>query len=316
MTLDPKRLEFVLRGLIDALAGGDVLRDDLDHIDVGNELVEQPLKRDQRARHRRHRARHLDAVPLRKLRQRRHERGDVEFRQVHGAVFGDDHIQIGQQRRIVLRLGLGSGETQQTVGERRRILLGHREDHLLEHRSRGEVEPAGHAQVDEHDLPAGDDDVARVRVGVEETGVQHLRGVVVDELGADLLEVVARLDQLLRVGYGDAVNVVHDDHMLGAQLHVGLRAVHVPVRLAEAFEFAEVARLDQEVGLGFEGVPQLLDHAAQIHHLRAGHHFGRGLGDSAHDGHVLRHDLAHAGALHLHRHVLAGQQFGPVHLRQ
>ena len=90
----------------------------------------------------------------------------------------DDHIQIGQQCRIILRIGLSSGETQQTVGKLGGILLGHGEDHVLQHGTGFGVEPASHAQVEQHDLPTAHHDVAGVRVRVEEAFVEYLRGVV------------------------------------------------------------------------------------------------------------------------------------------
>ena len=316
MRLDAQRLDLIRGCAVQGLRRGDVLRDDLDHVHVGDELVQQPLQRDQRAGHRGHRARYLDAVPLRQLGQRGHERGQVQVLQVHGAVFGHNGVQIGQQRRIVGRIGLSAGESQQAVGERRRVLFGHGEDHLLEHRTGFGVEPAGHAQVDQDDLSAGDDDVAGMRIGVEEAVVEHLGGVVVDELGTDLLQVVSGGDQLFGVRDGDALHIVHHHHMLGAQIHVGFRAVHVDVGLAEAFELGQIAGLHEEVRLGFEGIPELLDHTAQVHHLRTGHDAGGQTGDRTHDGYVLGHGLTHAGALHLDGHVLAGEQCGPMHLGQ
>ena len=112
---------------------------------------------------------------------------------------------------------------------------------------------------------------------MEETVVQHLRRIVVDQLGADFLEVIPGFDQLIGMGDGDALDVIHDDHVLGAQIHVRFRAVHIPIGFAEALELAEVTRLHQKIRLGFERIPQFLDHAGQVHHLRAAHGFG---GDS------------------------------------
>ncbi len=255
-------------------------------------------------------------MPLRHLRQRGEHGGDVEVRQIDRAEFLDDHIEVGEQRRIVLGVGLRAGEPQQPVGERRRILFRDGEDHVFEHGAGFRVEPSGHAEVEQHDLPAVHHDVAGVRVGVEESFVEHLRGVVVDQFGADLLEVVAGLHQPVGVGDGDALHIVHHDYVFGAQVRIGLRAVHVPVSFAEPFEFRQIARFDEEVGFRFEGVPQLLDHAGEVDHLRAAHGFRGEPRDGAHDGHILRHGFAHARALHLDRHVLAGAQFRAMHLRE
>ena len=116
--------------------------------------------------------RHLDAVTLRHLRQRGQHRGNIELHQINGAEFLDDHIQIGKQRRVILRIGLRAGETQQTVGERGRILFGHREDHIFQHGAGLRVQPAGHAKVEQHDPPAAHHDVAGVRIRMEEAFVK------------------------------------------------------------------------------------------------------------------------------------------------
>ena len=216
MAFESQRFRLVLGEILLRRARRDVVGDDLDHVHVGNEFVKQSLQRDQRTADRGDGARHFDAVALRHLRQGRQHGGDVQFGQVHCAEFLDDHVQIGQQCRIILRIGLSSGETQQTVGKLGGILLGHGEDHVLQHGTGFGVEPASHAQVEQHDLPTAHHDVAGVRVRVEEAFVEYLRGVVVHEFGADFLQVVAGCKQLVRMGDGDAFHVVHDHHVFGA----------------------------------------------------------------------------------------------------
>ena len=133
MAFESQRFRLVLDEILLRRARRDVVGDDLDHVHVGNEFVEQTFQGDQRASDRGDGARHLDAVALRHLRQGRQHGGDVQFGQIHCAEFLDDHVQIGQQCRIILRIGLSSGETQQTVGKLGGILLGHGEDHVLQH---------------------------------------------------------------------------------------------------------------------------------------------------------------------------------------
>ena len=113
---------------------------------------------------------------------------------------------------------------------------------------------------------------------------------------------------------GDALHIVHHDHMLGAQVNVWLRAIHVLVPFAETVEFAQVPRFHQEVGFGFERVPQLFDHTGQVHHLCAVHGPCGHFGDGTHDGHILRHGFAHARTLHLDGHVFARRQLRTMHL--
>ena len=76
-------------------------------------------------------------MPLGQRRQRRQERRYVQVAQVYRAELLDDHVQVGQQRGVILRIGLGARETQQTVRQRGGILFGDGEDHLPEHAAPG-----------------------------------------------------------------------------------------------------------------------------------------------------------------------------------
>ena len=151
---------------------------------------------------------------------------------------------------------------------------------------------------------------------MEETFVKHLRGVIVDQFGADFLQIVARFDKFVGMRDGNALDVIHDHHMFGAQFRVGLRTVHIFVAFAESFEFRQIPRFDQEVRFRFEGVPQFLDHAGEIDHLRAAHGFGGDSCNGAHDGHILCHGFAHSRPLYFDGHVLAGGKFRAMHLRK
>ena len=261
MSLNAQRLDLVFGGVLQRFRRGDMVGNDFDHIHIRNELVQQAFERNQRAADGGHRTGHLNVVAAGHLRQRGQEGGDVQFGQIHGAEFLDDHVQISQQCWVVLRIGLGAGKSQQPLGQSGRILFGDGENHFFEDCTGALVEPTGHTEVDKYDLAAPDDDIAGMWVSVEEAVVENLRGVIVDELGADLLQVITG------VGDGDAVDVLHDHHMLGAQFGVRRRAVHVFESGGETLEFGEVAGLDQKVSLRFEGVPQLLDHALQVHDL-------------------------------------------------
>ena len=94
-----------------------MLGDDLDHVDVRNELVEQTLQRHERAPHRGHRAGDLYAVPARHLRERGDERRQIEVGEVHGAELLHNAVEIAEQRRVVRPLHIGAGEAEQRVGE-------------------------------------------------------------------------------------------------------------------------------------------------------------------------------------------------------
>ena len=99
-----------------------------------------------------------------------------------------------------------------------------------------------------------------MRVGMEEPVIEDLRGVVVEDLLADLLEVVARIPQTVGRQDGNAVDVFHDQHVLAAEFRVHVRAVDKRHILVQPRELLEVRRLALEVRLLEERGPQLLHH--------------------------------------------------------
>ena len=151
---------------------------------------------------------------------------------------------------------------------------------------------------------------------MEKAVVEHLRRVVLDNLPAHALEVVAFCPQALGLSDGDAVDVVHDHDVLGAELQVRARAGDAALALVEGVEVIEVARLHEEVRLLAEGLPELFHHGLEIDELVGFHKTGGVTHDRAHDVDVLRHDLLCAGTLDLDGHVLARGEAGAVHLRE
>ena len=106
-----------------------------------------------------------------------------------------------------------------------------------------------------------------MRVGMEKAVVEHLRRVVLDDCGTDLFQVIALGHQVFRIGDRDAVNVIHDHHVLGAQVQIGFRARHAMNALMELVEVVEVFGLGQKVGLLAKRGPQLFDHTVQVNKL-------------------------------------------------
>ena len=151
--------------------------------------------------------------------------------------------------------------------------------------------------------------------GVEEAVVQKLRGVVVDELGANLVKVVAGVDEAGRLGDSDAVDVLHHHDVLGAEAHVGHGAGDELAVLVVAVELLEVARLHEKVGLLAEGLPELFHHVGEVQELVALDEGQQVPHERAHDVDVLRHHLLHVRALHLDGHVGPAGEARPVHLR-
>ena len=143
---------------------------------------------------------------------------------------------------------------------------------------------------------------------MEEAVVEHLRGVVVHELLADLGAVVALRRELGGVVDGDAVDVVHHDDMPRAQRRVGLRALKVHAAGVVAAELLEVSGLDEKVGLLAEGLPQLVDYALQVEELIRPYEPAEAPGQRAHDRDILGHDLLDMGALDLDGDELSGDE--------
>ena len=155
-----------------------------------------------------------------------------------------------------------------------------------------------------------------MRVGMEEPVIEDLRGVVVEDLLADLLEVVARIPQTVGRQDGNAVDVFHDQHVLAAQLGMHFRAIDEGDALVQTREFLEVSGFALEVRLLEERGPQLLHHVAQVEHLVVLHEARRLARHHAHDVDVERHGGLHAGPLDLHRHDIAIREARLVHLRK
>ena len=173
-----------------------------------------------------------------------------------------------------------------------------------------------HAQVDKVNDTVFEDDVSRMRVGMEKAVVEHLRRVVLDNRGTDLFQVIALGHQAFRIGDRNAVDVVHNHHVFGAQVQIGFGARHAMNALMELVEVVEVFGLGQKVGLLAKRGPQLLDYAVQVNELIGVDELGNDTHHRADDIDVLCHNLLRTGALHLDGHVLARHQTSAVHLRE
>ena len=60
---------------------------------------------------------------------------------------------------------------------------------------------------------------------MEKAAIEHLRRVVIDNRGTDLFQVIALGHQVFRIGDRNAVDVIHNHHVLGAQVQIGFRHV-------------------------------------------------------------------------------------------
>ena len=214
------------------------------------------------------------------------------------------------------RIAARHGKAHKRILELGNVTFGHGENHVLDDTAVVTRHAPDHAQVDKVDDTVFEDDVSRMRVGMEKAIVEHLRRVVLDDRGANLFQVITLGHQALGIGNGDAVNVVHDHDVFGTKVQVGFGTRDAMHAFVEVIEIVEVFGLGQKVGLLAKRGPQLFDHAMQVHKLVGVDELGNDAYHRANDVDVLSHHLLRAGALHLNGHVLAGHQTGAVHLRE
>ena len=151
---------------------------------------------------------------------------------------------------------------------------------------------------------------------MEKAVIEHLRRVVLDNRGTDLFQVIALGHQAFRIGDRNTIDVVHNHHVLGAQVQIRFGARHAMNALMELVEVVEVFGLGQKIGLLAKRGPQLLDYAVQVNELIGVDELGNDTHHRADDIDVLRHNLLRTGALNLDGHVLARHQTSAVHLRE
>ena len=120
------------------------------------------------------------------------------------------------------RIAARHGKAHERVLELGHVALGHGENHVLDDTAVVARHAPNHAQVDKVDDAVLEDDVSCMRVGMEKAIVEHLRRVVLDDCSANLLQVITLGLKTFGIGNGDTVDVVHDHHVLGAKVQVGL----------------------------------------------------------------------------------------------
>ena len=214
------------------------------------------------------------------------------------------------------RIATRHGKAHERILELGHVTLGHGENHVLDDTAIVTRHASDHAQVDKVNDAVLENNVSRMRVGMEKAVIEHLRRVVLDDCGTDLFQVIALGHQAFRIGDRNAVDVVHNHHVLGAQVQIGFRARHAMNALMELVEVVEVFGLGQKVGLLAKRGPQLLDYAVQVNELIGVDELGNDTHHRADDIDVLCHNLLRTGALHLDGHVLARHQTSAVHLRE
>ena len=157
------------------------------------------------------------------------------------------------------RIAASHGKAHERVLELGHVTFGNGKNHVLNDTAVVARHAADHAQVNKVDDAVFEDDVSRMRVSMEKAIVEYLRRVVLDNRRANLFQVIALGHQALGIGNRNAVNVVHDHHVFGAKIQVGLRTRHAMDALMELIEIVEVFGLSQKVGLLAKRGPQFLD---------------------------------------------------------
>ena len=89
------------------------------------------------------------------------------------------------------RVATRHGEAHERILELGHVTLGHGENHVLNDATIVARHASDHAQVDKVNDAVLENDVSRMRVGMEKAVVEHLRRVVLDNRGTDLFQVIA-----------------------------------------------------------------------------------------------------------------------------
>ena len=89
------------------------------------------------------------------------------------------------------RIAARHGKAHERILELGHVTLGHGENHVFDDTAVMARHTSDHTQVDKVDNTVLEDDVSRMRVGMEKAVVEHLRRVVLDNRGTDLFQVIA-----------------------------------------------------------------------------------------------------------------------------
>lgn len=105
----------------------------------------------------------------------------------------------------------------------------------------------GHAQIDPDDLLVAHDDVALVRIGMEESRIDHLHDVILRQPVRELVEVVALRDERSMVVYLWPRDILHHQNGLRRvfRIRTGARDPHASFKLL--VELHQIIELDRKI---------------------------------------------------------------------
>ena len=142
-----------------------------------------------------------------------------------------------------------------------------------------------------------------MRVGMEEAVIDDLRHVALRQPAPECGRVVALGAQRGQVVDVRALHVLHDQHLIGAELRVRAGALHMGLARQLGAEALQVSQLHGEIQLLGRRARQLVHQIAQREHDAVGHVREVGQRQRVPDERdVLGHLLHHVRAAHLHGH--------------
>lgn len=86
------------------------------------------------------------------------------------------------------RVATRHGEAHERILELWHVALGHGENHVLYDTAIVARHASDHAQVDKVNDAVLENNVSRMRVGMEKAVIEHLRRVILDDCGTDLFK--------------------------------------------------------------------------------------------------------------------------------
>ncbi|KAF5028214.1 hypothetical protein DSECCO2_661410 [anaerobic digester metagenome] len=243
--------------------------------------------------------------------------GQVERAHGLAGVVGDEFLHLGGQR-LPVESRRHAPQAHDLFRERLGVARGHGEKRVFQGAARALVDAPDHAAVEQPQPVAGQDqEVARVRVGVEEI-------VAKDHLQKDVRRVFGQARAARGLlgrgrrggerGHGLPVELLHGEHAPGALARERARENHARVAAEIGGEVAQVAFLAREIELAQDGAAHFRGHGqglvqAQLHDAALGE-----LGQSHGDVEVRAHVLLDARVLYLDHHARPVGERRPVHL--
>ena len=159
-----------------------------------------------------------------------------------------------------------------------------------------------------------DEDVAGVHVGMEEAVAKHLGEENFHATFGQQFHVGALVGQGRQVSHRDAVDALHHQHLMAAQVPVHLRHVEQWRAVEVAPQLAGVGRLTQQVEFVVDGFLVVADHLNRAQATGIGGSLFSDAGDQEQPGQILTDDWLEARAHHLDHHLFAGLELRGMHL--